>query len=158
MFLYRPNKTSENCNCMNVHLAIYAPAVCAFWIVCKYKSKFLKPCFPVLFQCFFYMRIGTKDRVIAQLVTIAQHAVSQQAFGLWVASGLHLPTDLGYCVQHVQFGSRCWGGKGWMYHRLGSSVVFTGRYNNSITNMTIWFIFTWVRLEVFCCSGQEVKH
>lgn len=35
----------------------------------------------------------TKDRVLSQFMTIAQHAVSQQAFSLRVSSGLHLPTD-----------------------------------------------------------------
>lgn len=54
---------------------------------------------------------GTKDRLLPQFVTVAQHAVSQQAFGLRIAGGLHLPTDFGHGVQHVQFGSRCCRGK-----------------------------------------------
>lgn len=44
-------------------------------------------------------------------MAVAQHAVSQQAFSLRVARGLHLPSDLGHRVQHVEFGSRSCAGK-----------------------------------------------
>lgn len=44
-------------------------------------------------------------------MAVTQHAVSQQAFSLRVASGLHLPSDLRHRVQHVQFGSGGCGGK-----------------------------------------------
>lgn len=57
-----------------------------------------------------HLRAGTKQRVLSQLLAVAQHAVAQQAFGLGVAGGLHLPSDLGHRVQHVQFGSRRWRG------------------------------------------------
>lgn len=111
------------------------------------------------------MRTGTKDRVLSQFMAAAQHAVPQQAFTLRVAGGLHLPSDLGHCVQHVEFGSRGYGGKPWIHHILDSlckTVLQWWIYQQqALSQNNIWsifFFFTWVRLEVFCCFGQEVKH
>lgn len=44
--------------------------------------------------------IPTKSRVFSELLAILQHAVPQQAFRLWVAGGLHLPSELRHSVQH----------------------------------------------------------
>lgn len=99
-----------------------------------------------------HLRAGTKQRVLSQLLAVAQHAVAQQAFGLGVAGGLHLPSDLGHRVQHVQFGSRRWRGK----QRIKRRFEFVAQKAQRTANMEVFR--TWVRLEVLCCFGQEVKH
>lgn len=91
------------------------------------------------------MRTGTKDRVLSQFMAAAQHAVPQQAFTLRVAGGLHLPSDLGHCVQHVEFGSRGYGGKPWIHHILDSlcKAVLQWRIyqQQALSQNNIWSIF-----------------
>lgn len=46
----------------------------------------------------------TEVGLAAQLLPMADHALAQQALGLWVARVLHLPPDLGHRVEHRQLG------------------------------------------------------
>lgn len=49
----------------------------------------------------------TEGGVVTQLLAVLEHTVAQQALGLRVAGGLHLPSDLRHGVQHPQLSSVC---------------------------------------------------
>lgn len=46
----------------------------------------------------------TEVGLATQLLPVTNHALAQQAFRLRVARILHLPSDLGYRVEHTQLG------------------------------------------------------
>lgn len=52
----------------------------------------------------------TKVGLLAHILSILSHALSQEALRLGIAWTLHLPTDFGHCVEHGKLSSRCWVG------------------------------------------------